>query len=457
MNISVLFIIAYGITTSIFLLLFNNSNHKRYVLFMSSTIFYIYIDPKYYLLLLSSIIYSFFLCKIQKNKPSKLGLFLATIPLILILFYFKYKHILFNLNTLYIPLGLSYYSFKIISYCIDTYNNKSNLEIQFIDYYNYITFFPQILCGPISRVDTLGLQLKNLVSPSRNQLNLSIYLILSGLFKKIVIADRITSYVNSIFNSPYSYPALSLWLAAFLFTIQIYCDFAGYSEIAIGISLLMGIDVQPNFLFPYFSYSISEFWKRWHISLSTWLKDYIYIPLGGSRKGHIRTCINLLITFLVSGMWHGSGITFIIWGLFHGIISMIPIKKAKNFFSKSIQIMITFVLISFSWIIFNSKSLTHLINYVKIMFVDFNLSTTNIINSILPFTNDYTCLSYLLVVIIQISILAIFELNDIRFFSNHGYSTHKYPPISYYRIFVFICFIIFFGTWGQNSFIYAQF
>ena len=451
--------------------LIRNPEYKRIVIAFSSTAFYLLCDWKYFVILLLSTLWSYYVGKTiqspnNNKKHSNKWLILGIIPALILLLFFKWFKFIPNIalwssfDKLIMPLGLSYYSFKIISYLVDIYKQKTEPAKSILDYYNYIAFFPQILCGPIARVEELGEQLKAMHAPRPDQVEYGIYLILSGLFKKIVIADRVAAYVNTIFNAPSGYPGIALWTAAFLYTIEIYCDFAGYSEIVVGICNLMGIYCSPNFNRPYLSYSIADFWRKWHISLSGWLRDYIYIPLGGNRKGSARKIINILITFFVSGLWHGEGLTFIIWGLWHGILNIIPVKEAKNIFARICQALITFVCVMFGWIMFNSSSTRNGFEFIKLMFANFRIDMNSIIAAVLPFTNDYSCLAYVIVIIELVLVLLIFELIDehrIKKSADHAYTIEHCPVIPYKRIVILICCIILLGTWGQNSFIYANF
>lgn len=430
---------------------------KNIILLFFNFIFYLICDARYILLILFEIIWSFFAAKIitRSKKKRKCYLILAILPIIVVLCYFKYANFFIdnNLDLLKIlmPLGISYYTFKIISFLVDSYKKDIESEVNFINYSIYISLFPQITCGPISRPNSILLQLgeERKLTESKNIMGIS--LIISGIFKKVVIADRLSGYVGSIFDNPALYPGLASWLAAFFYTIQIYCDFSGYSEIAIGICKLFGLDIDMNFDKPYFSRSIREFWKRWHISLSSWLRDYIYIPLGGNQGRKWRKQVNILITFLVSGIWHGNGFNFIIWGLYHGILNMIPVKKSEKKIILSCQMIGTFVLVMFGWIIFRAQSVSAGLMFIKGMFCNLRISMTTIIDSVRPFTGDYSCFAYLLIVLLFIFILFVLELKEyLGKIKNKMY-------FSYVKNFIYILSIILFGAIGENSFIYANF
>ena len=345
------------------------------------------------------------------------------------------------------PLGISYYTFKIISYLADIYLQKRAPETSFIHYAIYVSFFPQIICGPIARSLEITDTLKKDLIFNKSLVHSGSLLILSGLFKKLVIADRLNIYVNSIFSSPAAYPSLALWMAAFFYTVQLYCDFAGYSEIAIGICNLFGFTSRSNFNLPYFSYNIKDFWKRWHISLSSWLQDYIYIPLGGNRKGVLRQKFNVLITFLVSGLWHGNGLNFIAWGLYHGILNLFPSKKPVSKWGQFFQTLITFLCVMFGWILFKASSIQNAAAFFLQMFSSWQFDMNSIIASIMPFTGDYSCLAHLLTVALFLLILLIYEWKE------YLHPDRKYPS----KYFIYAVSVLFFGMIGQNSFLYANF
>jgi alginate O-acetyltransferase complex protein AlgI len=281
-----------------------------------------------------------------------------------------------------LPVGISFYTFHGLSYVIDIYKNRIVPERNFIDYSVFVSFFPLLVAGPIERATHLLPQIKRERQFHYSRAADGLRQILWGLFKKIVIADNCAEYANIIFNNSGSYSGSTLVLGALFFTFQIYCDFSGYSDIALGTARLFGIDLLRNFAFPYFSRDIAEFWRRWHISLSTWFRDYLYIPLGGSKGGTWMKIRNTLIIFLVSGFWHGANWTFIIWGLLNAIYIMPSIifntnranldivargrylPTAKEFFS----IVLTFSLTVLAWIFFRAESVTHALSYISGIF-----------------------------------------------------------------------------------------
>jgi len=295
-----------------------------------------------------------------------------------------------------LPVGISFYTFHGLSYVIDIYNNKIKPERNFINYALFVTFFPLLVAGPIERATHLLPQLKVKRIFDYNKSVDGLRQILWGLFKKIAIADFAAVYVNMIFNNSDQYGGTTLILGAVLFAFQIYCDFSGYSDIAIGTAKLFGIDLLRNFAFPFFSRDIAEFWRRWHISLSSWFKDYVYIPLGGSKGGYFIQIRNILIIFLLSGFWHGANWTFISWGVLNALyfIPLLLLKQNRNHIEivatdrllpsirETFQIFITFTLCTLAWIFFRAENMTHALRYILKIFTSSLLS----LPEIMPFS-----------------------------------------------------------------------
>ena len=281
-----------------------------------------------------------------------------------------------------LPVGISFYTFHGLSYVIDVYKGRIEAERNFIDYSVFVSFFPLLVAGPIERASHLLPQIKKERVFNYEQAVDGLRQILWGLFKKVVIADLCAVYVNTVFNDSANYSGSTLLIGAVLFTFQIYGDFSGYSDIALGTARLFGIDLLRNFAFPYFSRDIAEFWRRWHMSLSTWFRDYLYIPLGGSKGGTWMKVRNTFIIFIVSGFWHGANWTFIIWGLLHALYIMPSIifstnrknldivAQGKYFptFKEFVSIVITFSLTVFAWIFFRSDSVEHAMTIIAEVF-----------------------------------------------------------------------------------------
>lgn len=271
----------------------------------------------------------------------------------------------FSIDQIVLPVGISFYLFQTISYIIDVYREKLRPERNFIDFAFYVSFFPQLVAGPIVRATDFIPQIHRQYRLSQREFGHAMFLILAGLVKKMLISDYLSlNFVDRVFESPLSYSGFENLMATYGYALQIYCDFSGYSDIAIGLALLLGFKLGINFNSPYKASNITDFWRRWHISLSTWLRDYLYIPLGGNRKGKIRTYINLMITMLLGGLWHGANARFVIWGAIHGIALIIT--KLTGIEHKANQtgrwqkfggIVLTFNIVCFSWIFFRANNL----------------------------------------------------------------------------------------------------
>ena len=278
-----------------------------------------------------------------------------------------------------LPVGISFYTFIALGYLIDVYRGRIKAEKDFIAFGTFVAFFPPLLSGPIERAENLLKQIKAEKVFNEERVLNGICRMLWGYFQKVVIADRIAVIVNAIYGNEDQYTGAYVLLATVLYAFQIYCDFAGYSNLAIGAAGVMGFELRENFNVPYKAVNISDFWDRWHISLSTWLRDYVYISLGGNRKGEWKKYRNLLITFLVSGIWHGVNWTFIVWGALHGIYNIghnIVAKKWKSGTGRiatGLQMIGTFLMVDFAWLFFRADSLKHAYGLIVKMVTDFNL------------------------------------------------------------------------------------
>lgn len=355
-----------------------------------------------------------------------------------------------------LPVGISFYTFHGLSYVIDIYNNKIKAERNFIDYSVFVSFFPLLVAGPIERATHLLPQIQK-----KRAFNYAVAVdglrqILWGLFKKIVIADQCGKYANLIFNNSDEYSGSTLVLGAIFFTFQIYGDFSGYSDIAIGTARLFGIDLLRNFAFPYFSRDIAEFWRRWHISLSSWFKDYLYIPLGGSKGGTWIKVRNTFIIFIVSGFWHGANWTFIIWGFLNALYIMPSIIFKTNRANLDvvaqgkylpsvkdlISITITFSLTVFAWIFFRAEDLSHAINYI------FGIFSESLFSKPTLFPKMLFLLLFLFMIIEWLGREKQFAIADL--------GTKWYKPVRWTMYYLIICALYYYGG-KEQEFIYFQF
>lgn len=288
-------------------------------------------------------------------------------------------------STIILPVGISFYTFQTISYTVDIYREKLKPVRNILDFGFYVSFFPQLVAGPIVRAAEFIPQIYNKFSLSWQEFNHAYFLILNGLIKKMLISDFISiNFVDRVFDNPLSYSGFENLMATYGYALQIYCDFSGYTDIAIGVALLLGFRLPINFNSPYKAINITDFWHRWHISLSSWLRDYLYIPLGGNRKGKGRSYINLMITMLLGGLWHGANIRFIIWGGIHGVslafhklwVQVFPASKIKpSAWKRVLAGFITFQIVCFSWIFFRSSSIERAMEMLNQIFNRFGLES----------------------------------------------------------------------------------
>jgi alginate O-acetyltransferase complex protein AlgI len=449
------------------------------LLLISSCYFYMVFVPVYILILGFTIVVDYFAGILLENasgRKRKLLLIASIIANTGVLAVFKYYNFLNeNLSVLLkgftienpipylsilLPIGLSFHTFQAMSYTIEVYRHNQKAERHFGIYALYVMFFPQLVAGPIERPQHMLFQFHRETKLDFQNIAEGVKQIVWGLFKKVVIADRISEYVNVVYADPHSFHGTQLLIATFFFTFQIYCDFSGYSSIAIGTARILGITLMQNFRRPYIATSIRDFWQRWHISLSTWFRDYLYIPLGGSRVPLLRGYFNTFIVFLVSGLWHGANWTFVIWGALHGFYMVFakitqPVRDRINKITgldrmpellKGLQIAFTFILASFAWIFFRARSLNdslYIINHI------FKLETIQNFN-LFEFSIDF----YLGILLILF--LFIIEAMEERsgFFEKIKVS----PALVRWTIyFASILSLLVLGVWKSADFIYFQF
>lgn len=368
-----------------------------------------------------------------------------------------------RVHDLVLPIGISFYTFQSMSYTIDVYRGNLKPEPNLGIMATFVSFFPQLVAGPIERATNLLPQFHEEKKFDADRAVEGLQLILWGFFKKVVIADRVAIYVNSVYNDVDAYTGLPLIIATLFFTFQIYCDFSGYSDIAIGTAKVMGFDLMQNFRQPYFSQSIREFWGRWHISLSTWFRDYVYIPLGGNRVGLLRHLSNLFIVFLVSGLWHGAGWTFVIWGALHGaaivLVALLSHYKINFLSGKNVamvltRVLITFVFVSFAWIFFRANSFADAQYIVSHLFI-FDASQ----DILQPFADTLLdAQTEFILSFVLIGVLIVIDMFDARITLPRLFA--KTPLVlrwgAYYLLIAAVLFSGLYGT-GAEQFIYFQF
>lgn len=436
---------------------------RKLVLATGSIYFYYSFGLKNVILLLSMIVLSYLSGGLVKKSQSKKILFGSIILLLIPLLIFKYSG--FEIVDAFELVGISFYTFKIISYLVEM--SRADLQYSFLDYLIYISFFPTITSGPIDRPKAFIDQLDSAKKFDFEALVGGTMQVLYGYCMKMLLADRLSVIVATIYGNYEQYQGFTLFFASICYTLEIYFDFAGYSHIAIGIAEIFGFKCTTNFLQPYYSRSIKEFWGRWHISLSSWLRDYVYIPLGGNRNGKARKRINLLITFLVSGIWHGAGITFIIWGGIHGICLVVEdafrekvtwLKgKCNPFFLQIwdvVSLIWTFLVVNFAWIFFYCNSAKMAFDVIKRIFT--GSSGMSQCLDLISFSNtEKNIIIFALVFFGVIDYLA-YKGVDIK-----EYFVKKSVIIRAIVIYTMLFLVIFAGAYGSGyeaaSFIYFQF
>ena len=383
-----------------------NHRQQNYFLLVASYVFYAGWDWRFLSLILISTVINYWvgiaLQTTQDVKKRRFYFIIALTTSLGILAVFKYFGFFvdsmavllelfgFNANlpilSIVLPVGISFYTFQTLSYTIDVYKKEIEPTRHFFDFALYVSFFPQLVAGPIERAKNLLPQVLSPRSLTYDQFSRGTFLILFGLFKKVVIADGIAGTVNAVYGMP-DPTALDITLGTYLFALQIYCDFSAYSDIARGIAKLLGFELMTNFNLPYFSVNPREFWQRWHISLSTWLRDYLYIPLGGNRHGERRTQRNLMITMLLGGLWHGAAWNFVLWGFYQGAILSIhriftgrqtkkPVSSSRvlSFFIYLLKVAIFFQIICYGWLLFRATSFEQISDFTTTLLFNFSFA-----------------------------------------------------------------------------------
>ncbi len=470
------FVIFFIVVTSLFFVL--PYKWRWFLLLASSCYFYMSFIPVYILILGFTIVIDYFagiLIERHTGTTRKLFLIMSLVANIGVLAYFKYFNFLnsnltFLLTNLHyknpfpylkmiLPIGLSFHTFQAMSYTIEVYRGKQKAETHFGIYALYVMFYPQLVAGPIERPQNILYQFYEKHPFSYENAKAGLKQMLWGFFKKLVIADRAAIYVNTVYRHPQHQSGLTLFLATFFFAIQIYCDFSGYSDIAIGVARFMGFKLMTNFNRPYFSRTVSEFWRRWHISLSTWFSDYLYISMGGNRVSVPRWCFNLFFTFLISGLWHGANWTFVVWGAINGLYLVINIliKKPRQWFARNnpmvnfpkigdlIQTLFTFFLILVSWVFFRANNLEDAFYIIK-----------NMLTFKGPLFYDEKP-QVILYPVIGIAILFFIEANMEFHHKRLTLLKNKGPVFKHLMYAALVILILLIGVFDGGQFIYFQF
>lgn len=465
---------------------------RRVWLLVCSLFFYACWSPKYLMLLLTSIVVTY-VCGLvfDKTEHKKAVMIVGLLINFGILFFFKYFNFFVDsLNGVFsrlgniqidsrfdviLPVGISFYTFQAVGYMIDVYKGKIKPEKSFVRYALFVSFFPQLVAGPIERSENILNQIDEIRDKKLwdyERIKKGIHYMAWGYFLKLVVADRLSIIADEVFENYSSYGTIVLIIGAIAFSLQIYCDFASYSTIAIGSASIMGIKLMENFDTPYLSMSIKEFWRRWHISLSTWFRDYLYIPLGGSRCSRIKRYRNILITFLVSGLWHGANWTFVVWGGLHGLYQIIgdilqPIRnrintifhtKTESMGYKLGRIIGTFALTAFAWIFFRAESLSKALSYIMRMFTHGDLW-------VLTDGDIYIQgFDHVQMFVLMISLLVIIIASILRYHTSMKFDELVASQGTVFQMvvmYLLIMFIVIFGKYGPSeemkAFLYFQF
>ena len=479
------FLVFFPIVTLVYFLI--PQRIKYLWLLLASYYFYMCWNPEYAVLIFISTAVTFLsgilISRFKNAKAKKWAVFGSFAINLGILFLFKYFYFMVdNLNAvrtflhlqkytpkfdIILPVGISFYTFQALSYTVDVYRGEVKPEKNFLKYALFVSFFPQLVAGPIERSKNLLSQVNEKHYFDYLRVRRGLFTMLWGFFLKLVIADRAAILVNTVYDNISVFTGRQILVATVCFALQIYCDFASYSKIAIGAAEVMGFHLMENFKRPYFAASISDFWRRWHISLSSWFRDYLYIPLGGNRKGTFRKYLNLMIVFLTSGLWHGASWHFVIWGAIHGIYQIIgsATKTVRENFRKMLGIgdknpiyvvfsrVVTFVLVGFAWIFFRSSSLAEAVEATRRIFTEFGVKM-NIAELEVDIPN---------LIVLLASVLVLFAVS--MWTEKDGKAIEKMERMNFairwtaYLLLIFA--VLIFGVYGSgyeaSQFIYFQF
>ena len=472
------FLLFFPLTVALYFLL--PHKFRRYFLLFASVFFYMSFIPKYILIVGFTTVVDYtgarLIEKFRERKAIKRAVFITGILLnVGMLVIYKYLGVIgdtinffgamISLETvvfpeLVLPIGISFHTFQSMGYFIDTYTGKVEAERNFVNFALFLMFFPQLVAGPIERTSNLMGQLKAHHTLKAENISVGGRMMLWGMFKKVVVADSLAILADAVFDKVEDFSGFGLVIGLLCFTVQIYCDFSGYSDIAIGCAKIMDIDLMKNFDTPYFSSSTPEFWRRWHISLSTWFKDYVYIPLGGNRVSKPRWVFNQLFTMTVSGIWHGAGYTYVVWGFINGLYIVVsrftkPFREKFQkvtrldtlpWLTKPFSVLITFVLISFTWIFFRANDFSDAFYFITNMFAPTRLG----------FSEDIPM--FRIIVAVAATVI-LFSIEAIMKYAKKITSLFYSIPSPCRAVLygLLTALIVVCGAYGTNQFIYFQF
>ncbi|MCC8426352.1 MBOAT family protein [Mucilaginibacter sp. UR6-11] len=470
---SLIFLNFFVVVTTLYFLV--PDKHQWKLLLLASCYFYMFFVPVYLLILGFTIVIDYYagiLIERKTGSKKKLMLIVSLMANVGVLAVFKYYNFIANnlsfllklsgvhhhipyLNIL-LPIGLSFHTFQAMSYTIEVYRGHQKPERNFGIYALYVMFYPQLVAGPIERPQNMLPQFHQKHAFNYDDVVTGLRKMLWGYFKKLVVADRLAIYVNAVFHHPGKHSAITLITAIIFFSFQIYCDFSGYSDIALGTARVMGYKLMVNFRRPYFATSIKEFWSRWHISLSTWFRDYLYIPLGGNRRSISRWCLNILLVFMISGLWHGASWTFVVWGALHGFYLIAGIFFNKVFKDRFLIIKntvtgiffrtsFTFMIVCFGWIFFRANSIDDAFIIIR------NIVTWKGGGFYIGSISD------IFYSIVALAILLITEYTQEFYSESFSLMNSRYKLVRHLSYVAIILLILLAGILNQSQFIYFQF
>ena len=440
-----------------------NNTYKNIVLLLFSLAFYAFGEPIYIFLMILSIIVNYFIAILIDKKKKRLLLILAIIFNIGLLIIFKYTNFIIDINNyllntnfahknILLPIGISFYTFQILSYVIDVYLGKVKVQKNILFLGSYITAFPQLIAGPIVRYETIEKELTKRTH-SIDKVYEGINRFIIGLSKKVIIANNVGYITTHVMNqSPTTYGFIGALISMLCYTLQIYFDFSGYSDMAIGIGKVLGFNFPENFNYPYIANSITDFWRRWHITLSSWFKEYVYIPLGGNKTKWYRHIINILIVWLLTGLWHGASINFLLWGLYYGIFLIIEkylLKKVLDKTPSFIKHIYTLIIVIIGWTIFYNTSLTNLLDTFKSLIGYYGFGNIKVF----IYTESFTVTNIIAIICGLLLSTPLYKLINDKLNKNKIYITIR----DIILILLFILCIVYLVSGSYNPFIYFRF
>ena len=435
-------------------------NIKNYILLIISLLFYAWGEPRYIFLMIFSIVVNYFLglkVDIDSKTNRKMWFTISIIFNLVLLIIFKYADFLFGIKGIKLPLGISFYTFQVMSYVIDVYNGDVRAQTRFHDLTLYISLFPQLIAGPIVRYQTVEKQI-DCREHSMDKFAVGVKRFVIGLSKKVILANQLAVVADGVFAKDISELAvLESWTGIICYALQIYFDFSGYSDMAIGLGKMFGFDFPENFNYPYISQSVSEFWRRWHISLGSWFRDYVYIPLGGNRVSKLKLYRNIFIVWSLTGLWHGASWKFVLWGLYYGLFICLEKYITKDLLQRlpnAVRHIYLLIIMLIGWVFFRTDNISWGLGFVKVMM---GIGANPIINNnVLVYLNDYW---YIIAASIILSTPIIEKLRNISININPTVFKVNLWSVMHGLILIvcMIMVIVLLNSYSYNPFLYFRF